>query len=220
MRPLSPPAGSSRGALESSANSQVQVGRTIWTSLLAALALTGPAANGAPASAATPVILANDNRVPAGALSHYELRIAPDARNGLRYPDGPNGVDLPVEAFGESGRALQIPGPLVRVPVGTEIVARIRKSKPGTLLSVHGMTDRPATGDRVFDVRYGQERTVRFRAGAVGTYFYWGTMTGNGIGNRTGRDSSSPAPLWWTILIPNGMRATTASSWSTSGTAF
>jgi hypothetical protein len=82
------------------------------------------------------------------------------------------------------------------------------------------MTDRPATGDRVFDVRYGQERTVRFRAGAVGTYFYWGTMTGNGIGNRTGRDSSSPAPLWWTILIPNGMRATTASSWSTSGTAF
>jgi FtsP/CotA-like multicopper oxidase with cupredoxin domain len=165
------------------------MGRTTLTSLLAALAFADAANAGVPPPAATPVILANDNRVPAGVLSHGVLRIALDARNGLWYPDGPNGVDLPVEAFGESGRAPQIPGPLVRVPVGTEVVARIRNSMPGTLLSLHGMTDRPAAADGPFDVRYGQERTVRFRAGAVGTYFYWGTTTGNGVGNRTGRDT-------------------------------
>jgi FtsP/CotA-like multicopper oxidase with cupredoxin domain len=166
------------------------MGRIAWTSLLAALALAGAAASaGVLAPTPTPVILANDNRVPAGVLSHGVLRIALDARNGLWYPDGPNGADLPVEAFGESGRALQIPGPLVRVPVGTEIVARIRNSMPGTLLSVHGLTDRPTAADRPLDVRYGRERGVRFRAGAAGTYFYWGTTTGNGVGNRTGRDT-------------------------------
>lgn len=163
--------------------------RALWTSLFAVLALAGAARSGEPASIAAPVIVANDNRVPGGVLSHGVLRIALEARNGLWFPDGASGVDLPVEAFGESGRAPQIPGPLVRVPVGTVVVARVRNSMPGTLLSVHGLTDRPTAQDHAFDVPYGRERTVRFRAGAPGTYYYWGTTTGNRVGSRTGRDT-------------------------------
>jgi manganese oxidase len=140
-------------------------------------------------SVAVPVIAANDNRTSAGTLSRGVLRLSLDTRTGLWSPDGPNRPNIPVEAFGEVGHTLQIPGPLVRVPLGTVIVARVRNSIPGTVLAMHGMTDRPAGLDHPFDLHYGQERIVRFRAGALGTYYYWGTTTGNIIADRLGRDS-------------------------------
>jgi manganese oxidase len=145
-------------------------------------------------SALVPRIAANDNRAPAGTLARSILRISLDAGVGLWSPDGPNGIDLPVEAFGESGHSLQIPGPLVRVPLGTVVAATVRNSIPGTVLSVHGLSDRPG-GDRPFDLRYGQIRTVRFLARAPGTYYYWGTTTGKTIENRTGRDTQLSGAL-------------------------
>lgn len=147
------------------------------------------AAAGKQASAATPVIGANDNRTSAGTLARGVLRISLDTRVGFWFPDGPNQPDIPVEAFGELGRPLQVPGPLMRVPLGTVIVARVRNSIPGTVLSVHGMVDRPASWDHSFDLRYGEQRVVRFRAGVPGTYYYWGTTTGGNVGSRLGRDS-------------------------------
>src|SRR5687768_1128937 len=66
-------------------------------------------------------ISTNDMRAPAGKLSNGVLTLQLEARNGLWYPDGAKGMARPVAAFAELGRALQNPGPLVRVPVGTEI---------------------------------------------------------------------------------------------------
>jgi len=175
------------------------MGRTALTGLLAALALAGTAASaGVLAPTPSRVILANDNRVPAGALSHGVLRIALDARNGLWYPDGPNGADLPVEAFGESGRAPQIPGPLIRVPVGTEIVARIRNSMPGAVVSVVSSTRVPATWrplavdgadlpatlriaqPAIATITIGQTRDFLFEPRAPGEYklMFWGSSRG------------------------------------------
>ncbi|HZV76158.1 MAG TPA: multicopper oxidase domain-containing protein [Candidatus Babeliales bacterium] len=140
-------------------------------------------------SDAATTIVANDNRVPAGVLSHGVLKISLDATAGLWSPDGPSGVVLPVEAFAQSGDAPQIPGPLVRVPRGTVVVATVRNSIPGTLLAVHGLTDRPSGQGRPLALRYGQARTVRFLAAAPGTYYYWGTTTNNTVQSRTGRDT-------------------------------
>jgi len=159
-------------------------------SVLAPVLFVCAGAFAAPTSSAlTPVIVANDNRVPAGVLSHGVLRISLDATVGLWSPDGPNGVVLPVEAFAQSGRAPQIPGPLVRVPRGTVVVATVRNSIPGTVLAVHGLDSRPSDGDRPLELRYRQVRTVRFLAGAPGTYYYWGTTTNNTVQSRTGRDT-------------------------------
>jgi manganese oxidase len=172
------------------------MGRATFAILIAS-AFAAAASAAAPAGSPTSVIVPNDNRAPAGALAHGVLRISIDTRTGLWYPDGPHGVDLPVEAFGEYGRPLQIPGPVIRVPLGTTVLARVRNSVPGTVLSLHGFADRPGAGDRPIDLRYGQERTVRFRALAPGTYFYWGTTTKNAIANRTKADS----PLSGAIVI-------------------
>ena len=165
------------------------MGRALFATPVLALAFAAIAGAAAPVAPRTPVIVANDNRLPGGTLAHGVLRISLDTRTGLWYPDGPNGVDLRVAAFGEAGKALQIPGPLVRVPVGTVVVARVRNSMPGSLLSMHGFTDRPGTADHSFELRYREERTVRFRAGAAGTYYYWGTTTKKSVASRTGGDT-------------------------------
>lgn len=164
--------------------------RTLYAALFVTFGfiIFGVAA-GAQPQAAIPAIDANDNRVPAGTLAGGVLRLSLDTRVGFWFPDGPNKPDIPVEAFGEAGKPLQIPGPLVRVPLGTLIVARIHNSLPGTVLSIHGLIDRPARADRAFALRYGEERVVRFRANAAGTYYYWATTTGQTVATRLGRDS-------------------------------
>jgi len=127
-----------------------------------------------------PAILANDNRVPAGQTVGNERRISLVARWGSWYPDGPRGASVPIEAFAQTGAASQIPGPAIRVAAGTVVVVRVGNAIAGTTLHMHGLMDRPATRDRAFDVPYGTTREVRFRAGAAGTYYYWGSTTGKG----------------------------------------
>jgi len=156
----------------------------------ACIAGVAAAAFGANLASDTPAAIdANDNRTPAGTRSHGVLRISLDARNGYWYPSGPGHAGLLVEAFGEVGKPLRIPGPLLRVPLGTVVVATVRNSIPRTVLSVHGLVDRPGNGDRAFSVRFGQERVVQFRAAAPGSYYYWASTTGNSIGARFGQDS-------------------------------
>jgi manganese oxidase len=137
----------------------------------------------------SPVIAANDNRVPAGVLTGRELHLSLDALWGKWYPDGPQGAFAPIQAFAESGEAPQIPGPLIRVPLNTVIVVRVRNSIPGTRLTMHGLVSRPALDDRPFTVAYGQTRIVRIRAGSQGTFLYWGSTSGSSFSNRFGADS-------------------------------
>ena len=54
----------------------------------------------------------NDNAKSGGSRAGGTLHVSLVARWGLWYPDGPGTIGLPIEAFGEVGRPLQIPGPL------------------------------------------------------------------------------------------------------------
>src|SRR5215469_15387330 len=74
-------------------------------------------------SESLPPILANQNHVPAGTLRDGILTIHLEIAKGVWHPEAENGVALSVYAFGESGKSLQNPGPLIRVPQGTEIQA-------------------------------------------------------------------------------------------------
>jgi manganese oxidase len=122
-------------------------------------------------------IRSNDNRTPAGRLSHGVLALDLFAGAGTWFPEEKDGPGHQVYAFGEVGRGLSNPGPLIRVPVGTEVRATVRNTIGSTALHVHGLHDRPGTGADLL-VPPGETRSVRFRVTAPGTYFYWGSTRG------------------------------------------
>jgi len=65
-------------------------------------------------------IVVNDNRMPSGTLAAGVLTIHLDAREGEWHPDADSAPGLVVRAFAEQGKPLRVPGPLIRVPEGTE----------------------------------------------------------------------------------------------------
>ena len=117
----------------------------------------------------------NDNRAVAGTLRDGVLTIRLDARTGEWHPDRDADRGITVAAFAEEGKPPQIPGPLIRVPKGTEIHAFVRNSLADSTLVVHGLYTRGAAGSDTLQIKRGEVREVRFRAGVPGTYFYWAT---------------------------------------------
>lgn len=135
---------------------------------------------------------ANDNRAPAGTLRDGVLTVALVAREAMWHPDGPDAPGIAMQAFGERGRTPSIPGPMLRVPAGTEVRATVRNDVPGTTLLVFGLQSRAAEAsdrDDTLSVPAGETREVRFRLDAPGTYFYWGTTTGASLRRRHRFDS-------------------------------
>lgn len=156
---------------------------------------------------ATPVrpIHANDNGHPAGTLRHGVLTLRLEVRSGRWHPEAEDGFGIEVLAFGEEGQPLQNPGPLIRVPEGTEIRVSVRNALPGATLVIHGLVTRPAAADDSVVLAPGSVRAVRFIAGAPGTYFYWGTTTGVPIDDRNKVDSQLSGAF---IVDPVGANAT------------
>jgi FtsP/CotA-like multicopper oxidase with cupredoxin domain len=133
-------------------------------------------------------IATNDNRVAAGTLAAGVLTIRLDARVGEWQPDGAADPWITVRAFGEEGKPLQIPAPLIRIPTGTEIRASVRNSLDTTLF-VHGLYERGAPGGDVVEVKPGEVREIRFKAGLPGTYFYWANTNATAALGTRGPDT-------------------------------
>ena len=162
---------------------------------LAAVALAGltaqaPAAalSARPATAALPAIAANDNTRAGGRLEHGVLHIALVARRGLWYPDGPGTMGLPIEGFGESGRPLSIPGPLVRVPLGTRVVATVRNELAHDL-TVRGLAAASERLTSTLLVRRGATRGVSFVLDRAGAFGYYGSDKGETVDDRVFQDA-------------------------------
>jgi FtsP/CotA-like multicopper oxidase with cupredoxin domain len=140
-------------------------------------------------SPSAPLIAANDNRRAAGERSGNLLRLQLVVETGRWQPEGPDGRTLSVHAFREEGRELTSPGPLVRVPAGTEMVVSIRNNVREKV-SVFGFVSRPAAGPPMsLDIPPGETRSTRFLAGVPGTYHYWATSTGRPLVQRGDVDS-------------------------------
>ena len=131
-----------------------------------------PAPPAGAAGAALPAIVANDNRLAAGRLHGDTLTIRLEVRMGVWHPEADAGPAIEVAAFGEAGRAPSVPGPLIRVRTGTAIVATVHNALTDSTISIHGLLARPAAADDSILLRPGESRTVRFAAGAPGTYLY------------------------------------------------
>lgn len=144
---------------------------TAQAPLLAAREACGGAA--ADSSRALP----NDNTAGAGqGLRDGVLALQLVARQARWHPEGPQGPEVGIYAFAEEGCVPQIPGPLVRVPVGTTIHATIRNALSETL-RLYGFQERPSNAVDSLEILPGESRELRYRAGAPGTYLYWGRTT-------------------------------------------
>ncbi|HEX6058372.1 MAG TPA: multicopper oxidase domain-containing protein, partial [Gemmatimonadaceae bacterium] len=149
---------------------------------------------GSPAAPARQLerIRIDDNRRSAGTLRNGVLTLRLDARVGMWYPEGDDAPGAAMQAFAEVGREAQIPGPMIRVPAGTEIVVTVTNSVREGALAIHGLVSRPVPGDAAAEsllVAPGETRETRFRLDAPGTYYYWGTTTGRDFFNRTREDA-------------------------------
>jgi manganese oxidase len=138
----------------------------------------------------TAVILANENRRSAGSLRDGVLTVRLVAADGAWYPEGPGRIALEVEAFGEEGGPLTAPGPLLRVPAGTFVHARVRNATAaGDTLVVWGLGERPAAAGEPVRIAPGETAELRFPAPPPGTYFYAASTTGAAVPERYGRDA-------------------------------
>lgn len=153
--------------------------------------------------ASLPLALANDNRVPAGTLAGDTLRVNLVASMARFYPESDSGPFFTTAAFAEPGQAPLVPGPLIRLRVGTTLRAAVRNTLADTLLVVGlggpalGATDTlripPNASDSV-------ETLVR----TPGTFAYYGhTRTGGKINPGGPGDQLFGAFVADTIATPN-----------------
>jgi FtsP/CotA-like multicopper oxidase with cupredoxin domain len=139
--------------------------------------LIGGTFSAASAGTSRPDILPNDNRRSAGSLNRGTLTVALRAAAGRWRPEGAQGPALEIEAFGEVGKALTVPAPLIRVTEGTAIVAAIRNDLDAPLV-IHGLCARDGTPCTPVEVAPQETHTLRFDSGRAGTYHYWASTIG------------------------------------------
>jgi FtsP/CotA-like multicopper oxidase with cupredoxin domain len=134
----------------------------------------------------------NDNRARAGVTMAGTVAIRMEARLAQWHPQGDDAPGIVIPVFAEIGRPAQVPGPVIRVPGGTNVIVTIRNMIPNHMLTIHGLHSRPAIGATFNDsvqVGPGAVHTLRFRLDRPGTYYYWGTTTRRAFDYRTKDDA-------------------------------
>src|SRR5262245_59604685 len=79
-------------------------------------------------------VVANDNLRPAGRMEHDTLVLRLTVTPASWHILGEHEPAFTVLAFAEEGKPPTIPGPLIRVPVGTSIQVRLRNPLDDTLI--------------------------------------------------------------------------------------
>jgi FtsP/CotA-like multicopper oxidase with cupredoxin domain len=133
-----------------------------------------------------PPIIANQNQTAAGILRNGVLTVQLEIGKGEWHPEADDGIALSVYAFGEAGRPLQNPGPLIRVLEGTDVRASLHNTL-AVPITVHGLGE---PGSRaVVHIGPGGIERVRFKATMAGLYFYWGAAEADNLKLRHGIDT-------------------------------
>lgn len=154
--------------------------------LLLLMQLQMPSAPSRAVDAPLPRAAINDNLTVAGRASGGGWALDLTIGRTQWYPESDTGPSVEALAFGEVGKPLSIPGPVLRVVAGTRI--RVTLTNPlADTLTVHGLFDRPG-GEKPVVVAPGGTEQVEFFAPA-GTYFYWGTTRNSLLGERHADES-------------------------------
>jgi FtsP/CotA-like multicopper oxidase with cupredoxin domain len=154
--------------------------------------------------AGAPVIVPNDNRRAAGRLVGGVLTVALDVRAGRWLVEGADGPQLPTLAFAESGGEPSTPGPLLRVPRGTEVRTTVR-NRFDRAVTLYGLSGRGAA-DRGTVLAPGAEATFRFRADRVGIAQYVGRLGARPEGEAWARLHDDSQLHGVIVVDPPGVR--------------
>ena len=154
------------------------------------------------ASAAIP----NDHRVAAGKVKDGVLAVRLVARPASWHPEGKTGCGIRVHAFAEEGKPTQVPGPLLRARVGTQIRVTLRNDL-GVPLKVRGLFERKGETQGVpldrelleahaVSIPAGESREIAFRATVSGNFYYWGVTPFDTLDAFPRRLPGAPMPLF------------------------
>lgn len=158
------------------------------------------AAVGAARAQSLPPIETNQNHHPAGELHNGVFTIQLEVGKGIWHPESEDGAGMAVYAFGEAGHQLQNPGPLIRVPQGTEIHASVHNTLP-VPISVYGLAEPGAADRQALHLAPDATQSATLKAGTPGVYFYWGATTATDLRARHGIDSQLNGAL---VVDPPG----------------
>lgn len=153
--------------------------RLVRSVALNGLFLVAVAAEAGPHASAPPLVQANPNTASAGVLRDGVLTLSLEAKESLwRFSDARPPMTL--AAFSELGKPPLMPGPLVRVPVGTQLRLAVRNSldKPLTFVipaALYGGPDRITAMDSII-VAPGATDTLSAHATVAGNYVYRGEI--------------------------------------------
>jgi FtsP/CotA-like multicopper oxidase with cupredoxin domain len=155
---------------------------SIATASAYALATSSTVARGP--TTTTDTALANDNRVAAGRLENDTLRLRLTVKPSDWRILGDSQPAFRALAFAEEGHPPTIPGPLIRVPVGTPTSIHVHNPLDDTLI-VRGLSGRGGFRDSVL-IGPGDTAIVKSIASHVGAYAYW-AMTATTFRINTGQ---------------------------------
>lgn len=121
----------------------------------------------------------NDNRVAAGVLREGVLSVALEVRRTTWHPDGDSLPGMAIDAFAEVGKHVSVPGPLLRMPVGTEVRGSLRNALEHDTVTFYipARVRHAAPAGQLDSIAVppGETRELRFMATTPGTYFYRAT---------------------------------------------
>ena len=142
--------------------------------LVPTLALTLIASASHSRTAESPTIVPNSNTSPAGRLDNGVLTLDLEAvrakwHRGAGMPPGKE-----IDAFAEVGKAPTMPGPLVRVPAGTQVRVRVRNTLNHQITF---FVPNPALGEDSVVIAAGASGQLSARLTDPGNYIYRATDT-------------------------------------------
>jgi FtsP/CotA-like multicopper oxidase with cupredoxin domain len=172
---------------------------------------------------ALPVLSPNPNTAPAGSVRDGVLTIDLDATVARWHRDGGAPSVKVADAFAERGRGPTVPGPLVRVPAGTEVRFRVHNSltRPITFFVPTSIV----TDDSVV-VASGATREIRARPSRPGNFIYRatdgtrsaaqmrvaGAMAGAFVVDSAGLPRSSRDRIFMILMVPDSALVAAAAS--------
>lgn len=136
----------------------------------ARLPLPRPVAN-------APIAKVNQNRTPAGTRSGDTLTLSLDILEAAFQAEGPSDPLVRILAFAETGKAPEVPGPLLRAPVGTTVRLTIRNRSDSAVM-LGGFRPGMAPPQDTLHVDARSSRTIAFRLDRAGNHFYWAAFKG------------------------------------------
>lgn len=132
--------------------------------------------------------ITHENTRPSGARNGTTLALNLDIVTAAWKPEGDNDPEVPIFAFAERGGSAMVPGPLIRVPRGTELHVTLRNLGDSTF-TITGLRPGSPAGSDTITLGPKAAREVRFRLDNVGTFLYFAAFAGTEFDERLWLDS-------------------------------